>query len=90
MRAVVYPVLRHRLQLSYDAVDGVSADQVLQRLLDSRDTRLMHAQRQEADGLVYVSLAQLMTLEFKARAEFCRPPTPGHWATMLHACAAAA
>ena len=35
MRAVAYPVLRHRLQLSYDAVaDGVSADQVLQRLLD--------------------------------------------------------
>ena len=35
VRAVVYPVLRHRLQLSYDAVaDGVSADQVLQRLLD--------------------------------------------------------
>ena len=28
----------------------------------------MHAQRQEADGLVYVSLAQLMALEFKARA----------------------
>ena len=35
VRAVVYPVLRHRLQLSYDAVaDGVTADQVLQRLLD--------------------------------------------------------
>ena len=35
VRAVVYPVLRHRLQLSYDAVaDGVSADQVLQRILD--------------------------------------------------------
>ena len=28
----------------------------------------MRPQRQEADGLVYVSLAQLMTLEFKARA----------------------
>jgi MoxR-like ATPase len=35
VRAVVYPVLRHRLQLSYDAVaDGVGADQVLARLLD--------------------------------------------------------
>ncbi|MGE8064760.1 AAA family ATPase [Pseudomonas sp. NPDC089569] len=35
VRAVVHPVLRHRLQLSYDAVaDGVSADQVLDRLLD--------------------------------------------------------
>ena len=35
MRAVVHPVLRHRLQLSYDAVaDGVTADQVLDRLLD--------------------------------------------------------
>jgi len=35
VRSVVYPVLRHRLQLSYDAVaDGVSADQVLDRLLD--------------------------------------------------------
>ena len=35
VRAVVYPVLRHRLQLSYDAVaDGVSADQGLQRLRD--------------------------------------------------------
>lgn len=35
VRAVAYPVLRHRLQLSYDAVaDGVSADQVLQRILD--------------------------------------------------------
>ncbi len=35
VRAVVYPVLRHRLQLSYDAVaDGVGADQVLERLLD--------------------------------------------------------
>ncbi len=34
VRAVVYPVLRHRLQLSYDAVaDGVSADQVLARIL---------------------------------------------------------
>lgn len=36
IRAVVHPVLRHRLQLSYDAVaDGVSADQVLARLLDN-------------------------------------------------------
>jgi MoxR-like ATPase len=35
VRAVAYPVLRHRLQLSYDAVaDGVGADQVLERLLD--------------------------------------------------------
>jgi len=35
VRAMVHPVLRHRLQLSYDAVaDGVSADQVLDRLLD--------------------------------------------------------
>lgn len=35
VRAVVHPVLRHRMQLSYDAVaDGVSADQVLDRLLD--------------------------------------------------------
>ncbi|MDB6051163.1 MAG: MoxR protein [Pseudomonas sp.] len=35
VRAVLYPVLRHRLQLSYDAVvDGVGADQVLERLLD--------------------------------------------------------
>ncbi|MEJ5060595.1 MULTISPECIES: AAA family ATPase [unclassified Pseudomonas] len=35
VRAVVHPVLRHRLQLSYDAVaDGVTADQVLNRLLD--------------------------------------------------------
>ncbi|AMW83597.1 MoxR-like ATPase in aerotolerance operon [Pseudomonas yamanorum] len=35
VRTVVHPVLRHRLQLSYDAVaDGVSADQVLDRLLD--------------------------------------------------------
>ncbi|UVE16043.1 MoxR family ATPase [Pseudomonas sp. LS44] len=35
VRAVVHPVLRHRLLLSYDAVaDGVSADQVLDRLLD--------------------------------------------------------
>ncbi|MGH8485455.1 MAG: AAA family ATPase, partial [Pseudomonas sp.] len=33
--AVVHPVLRHRLQLSYDAIaDGVGADQVLDRLLD--------------------------------------------------------
>ena len=36
VRTVVHPVLRHRLQLSYDAVaDGVSADQVLDRLLDN-------------------------------------------------------
>ncbi|MCY1344837.1 AAA lid domain protein [compost metagenome] len=35
VRAVAHPVLRHRLLLSYDAVaDGVSADQVLDRLLD--------------------------------------------------------
>ncbi|MNP04176.1 hypothetical protein D3C76_960840 [compost metagenome] len=35
VRAVSHPVLRHRLQLSYDAVaDGVSADQVIDRLLD--------------------------------------------------------
>jgi MoxR-like ATPase len=35
VRAVLHPVLRHRLQLSYDAVaDGVSAEQVLDRLLD--------------------------------------------------------
>ncbi|MCK9818515.1 MAG: MoxR family ATPase [Candidatus Pseudomonas colombiensis] len=35
VRAMLHPVLRHRLQLSYDAVsDGVSADQVLDRLLD--------------------------------------------------------
>ncbi|CAD5109389.1 AAA family ATPase [Zestomonas carbonaria] len=35
VRAVVHPVLRHRLMLSYDAVaDGVSTDQVLDRLLD--------------------------------------------------------
>lgn len=35
VRAVVYPVLRHRLLLSYDAVaDGVGADQVIDRLLD--------------------------------------------------------
>ena len=35
VRAVVHPVLRHRLHLSYDAVaDGVTADQVLDRLLD--------------------------------------------------------
>ena len=34
VRAVVHPVLRHRLQLSYDAVaDGVIADQVLDRIL---------------------------------------------------------
>jgi len=35
VRAVLHPVLRHRLKLSYDAVaDAVSADQVLDRLLD--------------------------------------------------------
>ena len=35
VRAVLHPVLRHRLLLSYDAVaDGVTADQVLDRLLD--------------------------------------------------------
>ncbi|WP_395607393.1 AAA family ATPase [Pseudomonas sp. B22129] len=36
VRAVAHPVLRHRLQLSYDAVaDGVTADQVLDRLLSN-------------------------------------------------------
>lgn len=35
VRAVLRPVLRHRLQLSYDAVaDGIGADAVLERLLD--------------------------------------------------------
>ncbi|MDZ4021101.1 AAA family ATPase [Pseudomonas sichuanensis] len=35
VRAAVHPVLRHRLQLSYDAItDGVGADQVIDRLLD--------------------------------------------------------
>ncbi|MBB4865749.1 MoxR-like ATPase [Pseudomonas nitritireducens] len=35
VRAVVHPVLRHRLLLSYDAVaDGIGADQVIDRLLD--------------------------------------------------------
>ncbi|MBF7729246.1 AAA family ATPase [Pseudomonas sp. N040] len=35
IRQVLHPVLRHRLQLSYDAVaDGITADQVLDRLLD--------------------------------------------------------
>ena len=35
VRAVVHPVLRHRLLLSYDAVaEGVGADQVIDRLLD--------------------------------------------------------
>ena len=35
LRQILHPVLRHRLQLSYDAVaDGVSADRVLDRLLD--------------------------------------------------------
>ncbi|GLH33920.1 hypothetical protein BR1R5_33080 [Pseudomonas sp. BR1R-5] len=36
VRAVVHPVLRHRLQLSYDAVaDGIGPDQVIDRLLDT-------------------------------------------------------
>jgi MoxR-like ATPase len=36
VRAVLHPVLRHRLILSYDAVaDGMNADQVLDRLLDT-------------------------------------------------------
>ena len=36
VQAVAHPVLRHRLQLSYDAVaDGVTADQVLDRLLST-------------------------------------------------------
>lgn len=35
IREVLHPVLRHRLQLTYDAVaDGISADHVLDRLLD--------------------------------------------------------
>ncbi|MBB1627286.1 MoxR family ATPase [Achromobacter sp. UMC71] len=35
VRAVAHAVLRHRLHLSYDAVaDGITADQVLDRLLD--------------------------------------------------------
>ncbi|QRY77677.1 MoxR family ATPase [Pseudomonas sp. PDNC002] len=35
VRAVLHPVLRHRLLLSYDAVaDGVGTDQVIDRLLD--------------------------------------------------------
>ncbi|WP_079228151.1 AAA family ATPase [Pseudomonas putida] len=35
VRAVVHPVLRHRLQLSYDAVaEAVTPDQVIDRLLD--------------------------------------------------------
>jgi MoxR-like ATPase len=35
VRAVLHPVLRHRVKLSYDAVaDGVSIEQVLDRLLD--------------------------------------------------------
>ena len=35
VRAVAHPVLRHRLQLSYDAVaEAVTADQVIDRLLD--------------------------------------------------------
>ena len=35
VRAMVHPVLRHRIKLSYDAVaDEVSAEQVLDRLLD--------------------------------------------------------
>jgi MoxR-like ATPase len=36
VRSVARPVLRHRLHLSYDAVaDGVSADQVIDKLLDT-------------------------------------------------------
>jgi len=36
VRAVVHPVLRHRLQLSYDAVaEGIGADAALDRLLDA-------------------------------------------------------
>ncbi len=36
VRAVVHPVLRHRLQLSYDAVaEGIDADATLNRLLDA-------------------------------------------------------
>ncbi|NQD74996.1 AAA family ATPase [Pseudomonas sp. CM27] len=35
VRAIIHPVLRHRLQLTYDAIsDGVGADQVIDRLLD--------------------------------------------------------
>jgi MoxR-like ATPase len=35
LRRVLHPVLRHRIQLSYDAVaDGISVEQVLERLLD--------------------------------------------------------
>ncbi|MFK8332892.1 AAA family ATPase [Pseudomonas sp. BJa5] len=35
VRAVVHPVLRHRLQLSYDAIaEGINADRVIDRLLD--------------------------------------------------------
>ncbi|MBM3104258.1 MoxR family ATPase [Pseudomonas sp. V1] len=35
VRAVAHPVLRHRLQLSYDAIaEAVTADQVIDRLLD--------------------------------------------------------
>ncbi|MER2099449.1 MAG: MoxR family ATPase [Pseudomonas qingdaonensis] len=35
VRAMLHPVLRHRLQLSYDAVaDGVTSSEVLDRLLD--------------------------------------------------------
>ncbi|MOA24164.1 hypothetical protein D3C78_1448330 [compost metagenome] len=35
VRAVIHPVLRHRLQLSYDAVaEAVTPDQVIDRLLD--------------------------------------------------------
>jgi len=36
VRAMLHPVLRHRLQLSYDAVaDGVNSEAVLDRLLDT-------------------------------------------------------
>ena len=35
VRAVIHPVLRHRLHLTYDAMaDGVGADQVIDRLID--------------------------------------------------------
>lgn len=35
VRQVLHPVLRHRLQLSYDAIaDGISMDQVIDRLLE--------------------------------------------------------
>lgn len=35
VRAVIHPVLRHRLILSYDAnADGIGADQVIDRLIE--------------------------------------------------------